>query len=200
MSFPLLVVITGPSGVGKDSLLARMKERAQRRGNANYYFAVTATTRPKRPHERDGIDYHFLAPWQFDYTLAQDGFLENATVYGHRYGVPKAPVQEALAQGRDVLLRTDVQGAIYIKSVYPQVVTIFLMPPSWDELERRLRSRGTDDPQIVEARLAIARQEMALAGQFDYTVVNDDLDEAVARIEALIAGEKAKPGREPLRL
>lgn len=194
------MVITGPSGVGKDTLLVRMKERAQQQGNATYYFAVTATTRPKRPHEREGIDYHFLALWQFDHILAQDGFLENATVYGHRYGVPKTPVQEALAQGKDVLLRTDVQGATYIKSVCPQAVTIFLMPPSWDELERRLRSRGTDDPQIVETRLAIARQEMALADQFDHTVVNDDLEEAVARIEAIIAQEKAKPGREPLRL
>jgi len=189
------VVITGPSGVGKDTLLARMKKR----GHA-YYFAVTATTRPRRPHERDGADYFFLAPWQFDHILARDGFLENATVYGHRYGVPKAQVREALAQGKDVLVRTDIQGATYIKSTYPQAVIIFLMPPSFQSLEERLRSRAADEPQQIEMRLAIARQEMATAGQFDYTVVNADLDEAVARIEEIIAREKARPGREPVRL
>lgn len=194
MSPPLLLVITGPSGVGKDTLLAGMKERCAGRA---YHFAVTATTRPKRPHEREGVDYHFLSPWQFDHILARDGFLEHATVYGHRYGVPKAQVRQALAEDKDVLVRTDVQGASYIKSVCPQAVTIFLMPPSFQALEERLRARASDDPQQIEMRLAIARREMAMAGQFDHTVVNDRLEDAVARIEAIIAGEKAKPGRQP---
>lgn len=194
------MVITGPSGVGKDTLLARMKERGHAQGGRTYHFAVTATTRPKRPHEREGVDYHFLSPWQFDHILARDGFLENATVYGHRYGVPRAQVREALSEGKDVLVRTDVQGATYIKSVCPQAVTVFLMPPSFQALEERLRSRAADEPQQIEMRLRIARQEMSMAGQFDHTVVNDHLEDAIASIEGIIAGEKAKPGREPTRL
>ncbi len=191
---PLLVVVTGPSGVGKDTVLAQLKARG------SYHVAVTATTRPKRPGERDGVDYLFVRPWQFEHILSQGGFLENAVVYGHRYGVPKAPVREALARGQDVLVRTDIQGASFIKSHYPQAVVIFLAPPSWEELERRLRARASDDPQAIEARLAIARQEMAASGRFDYAVVNDRLEEAVAQIEAIIAQEKARPGRQPLPL
>src|SRR3970282_1435592 len=122
---PLLVVITGPSGVGKDSLLARLKAL-----NRPYHFAVTATTRPPRPEEIEGLDYFFVSDKRYDEMLAGGEFLENATVYQHRYGVPKPPIREALAAGRDVVMRTDVQGARYIKSVCPRALTLFVMGPS----------------------------------------------------------------------
>jgi len=192
---PLLVVITGPSGVGKDSLLSRLKALKR-----PYHFAVTATTRPPRPDETDGVDYFFLSDQQYDDMLARDEFLENATVYAHRYGVPKPPIREALAAGEDVLMRTDVQGARYIKSVCPAAVTIFVLPPSWEEMEWRLRSRATDSPEQLELRLRIARDEMAAAGEFDHTVVNEDLNACVDEIERVLAAERSRKGREPVRL
>jgi len=192
---PLLVVITGPSGVGKDTVLSRLKALKR-----PYHFAVTATTRPPRPEETDGVDYFFLSDQQYDDMLARDEFLENATVYAHRYGVPKPPIREALAAGEDVLMRTDVQGARYIKSVCPAAVTIFVLPPSWEEMEWRLRSRATDSPEQLELRLRIARDEMAAAGEFDHTVVNEDLNACVDEIERILAAERSRKGREPVRL
>ena len=192
---PLLAVITGPSGVGKDSLLSRLKSL-----NRPYHFAVTATTRPSRPEETDGVDYFFLSDQQYDEMLAKGEFLENATVYDYRYGVPKPPIREALAAGKDVVMRTDIQGARYIKSVSPGAVTVFLLPPSWDELEWRLRSRATDTPEQLDIRLRTARDEMTAAEQFDHTVVNDDLNACVDEIERILAAERARKGREPVRL
>lgn len=195
---PLLVVITGPSGVGKDSLLARLRELGR-----PYHFAVTATTRPRRPGEEGEAGFQFLrhvSPEEFAAMLARGELLENATVYGHRYGVPALPIRQALARGQDVLLRTDIQGARYIKSRYPGAVTIFVAPPSWEELERRLRRRATDRPEQVELRLRTAREELAAAQEFDHTVVNDDLDRCAAEIEGIMARERARPERQPLRL
>ncbi|MCH6555369.1 MAG: guanylate kinase [Chloroflexi bacterium] len=192
---PLLAVITGPSGVGKDSLLSRLKAL-----NRPYHFAVTATTRPSRPGESEGVDYLFLSDERFDQMLAKGEFLENATVYDYRYGVPKPPIREALAAGKDVVFRTDIQGARYIKSVSPGAVTVFVLPPSWDELEWRLRSRATDTPEQLDIRLRTARDEMAAAEEFDHTLVNDDLNACVDAIERILAAERAREGREPLRL
>src|SRR3972149_6012248 len=129
---PLLVVITGPSGVGKDSLLARLKALGR-----PYHFAVTATTRPPRPGEIEGIDYYFLSDQQFDEMLARGGYRAPPSVYAPPRGPPGPPAREALAAGRDVVMRTDVQGARYIKSVCPGALTIFVQPPSWEELEWR---------------------------------------------------------------
>ena len=190
---PLLVVITGPSGVGKDSLLARLKALGR-----PYHFAVTATTREPRPGEVEGVDYHFLSDGRFDEMLAHGEFLEHARVYDQRKGVPRPPVREALAAGRDVIMRTDVQGARYIKSVCAGALTVFVLPPSWEELEWRLRSRGTDGPQQLALRLSAAREELAAAGEFDRTVVNDDLNACVDRIETLLAKERARKGRQPV--
>ena len=190
---PLLVVITGPSGVGKDSLLARMKVLGR-----PYHFAVTATTREPRPEEVEGIDYYFISDQQFDEMLARGEFLEHATVYDQRKGVPRTPVREALAAGRDVIMRTDVQGARYIKSVCPGAVTVFVQPPSWEEMEWRLRSRGTDDDEQLALRLRVARDELAAADEFDYTVVNDDLNACVDEIEGILAAERARKGRQPV--
>jgi len=190
---PLLVVITGPSGVGKDSLLARMKALGR-----PYHFAVTATTREPRADEVEGIDYYFISDQQFDEMLARGEFLEHATVYDQRKGVPRPPVREALAAGRDVIMRTDVQGARYIKSVCPGAVTVFVQPPSWEEMEWRLRSRGTDGEEQLELRLRVAREELAAADEFDYTVVNDDLNACVDEIEGILAAERARKGRQPV--
>jgi guanylate kinase len=190
---PLLVVITGPSGVGKDSLLSRLKALKR-----PYHFAVTATTRPPRPDETDGLDYLFLSDQQYDDMLARDEFLENATVYAYRYGVPKPPIREALAAGKDVVMRTDIQGARYIKSVCPAVQTIFVLPPSWEEMEWRLRSRATDTPEQLELRLRTARDEMEAAQQFDHTVVNDDLNACADEIERILAAERSRKGRKPV--
>jgi len=192
---PLLVVITGPSGVGKDSLLARLKRLGR-----PYRFTVTATNRPPRPGETEGVDYYFLSDAQFDEMLQRGEFLEHATVYDQRKGVPRPPVREALAAGRDVIMRTDVQGARYIKSVCPGATTIFVRPPSWDELERRLRSRASDTDEQLDLRLRIAREELAAAEEFDHAVVNDDLDRAAAAIERILEAERARPDREPARV
>lgn len=195
---PLLTVITGPSGVGKDSLLAYLKALGR-----PYHFATTVTTRPERPGEEREAGYQFLrriSEAEFLAMLNRGDLLENATVYGHRYGVPTSPIREALSRGQDVLLRTDIQGARYIKSQHPETVTIFVKPPSWEELENRLRRRATDTPEQMELRLRIARQELAAAEEFDHTVVNDDLGRCAREIESIMATERAKPDRQPVRL
>jgi guanylate kinase len=192
---PLLVVITGPSGVGKDTVLSRLKALKR-----PYHFAVTATTRPPRPIETDGVDYFFLSDQQFDEMLAKEEFLEHATVYDQRKGVPKPPIREALAASEDVVMRTDIQGARYIKSLCPGAVTIFLLPPSWQEMEWRLRSRGTDTAKQLKLRLRTARDEIAVADEFDHTVVNDDLHACADEIERILAAERSRKGREPVRL
>lgn len=186
----LLVVLTGPSGAGKDTVLARLKSLGR-----PYHFAVTATTRPSRPGEADGVDYYFVSAERFEQMAAQGELLEHAQVYAYRYGVPKAPVQEALKSGKDVILRTDVQGATYIKSIAPDAVTIFIAPPSREELVRRLRTRGRDPEEQVGLRLRTAQEEMKLVKRFDHVVVNDDLERAVEEIEAILSEERARAGR-----
>ena len=142
------MVITGPSGVGKTTVVERVRELdAQRQTlgfGPRYHIAITATTRPPRPSEADGADYYFVSPERFQKMLAGGELLEHAEVYGNLYGVPKEPLRKALESGHNVIVRTDVQGARYIKSVCPQAVTIFLAPPDWAELERRLRNRASD--------------------------------------------------------
>jgi guanylate kinase len=193
---PLLVVLTGPSGTGKDSVRDELKKLLDR----PYAFAVTATTRPPRPAERDGVDYYFVSRDEFQRMVDDGDLLEHAVVYGQEKGLPKAPVRELLKSGRDVLVPSDVQGARYIKSVAPGAVTIFIAPPSDAELERRLRSRGGDTEEQVRLRLETARQELAEAGDFDYMIVNDDLSESVAEIERIIAEERSRPGRPPIKI
>lgn len=189
---PLLVVITGPSGAGKDSLLAYLKGSGR-----PYHYALTVTTRPPRSTEREGVDYHFVSAEGFEAMLQQGELLENAVVYDQRYGVPRAPIREALGEGKDVLLRTDVQGARYIKSILPAAVTVFVASPSREELERRLRSRAEDSPEQMELRLRTARAELEMAVEFDHQLVNDDLARCAAELEQILAQERARPGREP---
>lgn len=193
---PLLVVITGPSGVGKDALLARLKERG-----IPAHFAATATTRPPRNgEEREFLT--FLTEQEFDRLLAADGLLEHALVYGHRYGVPKAGVREALAHGRDVILRVDLQGAATIKQTAPGALVIFLAPPSLTELEERLRKRGRDEPATIARRLHEAERELAELPRFDHVVVNEQgqLDEAADAVLGLMEAERSRAGRTPIAL
>lgn len=194
---PLLVVLTGPSGAGKDSLLAQLQSLGR-----PYYFAATATTRPPRIGETPGSDpfLSFLSKEEFERMLERGELLENAIVYGHHYGVPRQPMREALSEGKDVLLRTDIQGARTIKRLAPGAVTIFVAPPSDEELKRRLRSRGADTAEQIELRERIAKEEMAAAAQFDHTVVNDDLARCAAEIEQIISRERSRSGREALQI
>ena len=148
------------------------------------------TTRAPRPDERDGIDYRFVSGEEFDRLVAGGELLEWAPVVGHRSGTPARPVEEALAAGRDVVLEIDVQGARQVRERAPDSVLIFLAPPSMEELERRLRSRGTEDEARLALRLATARAEMAQQPWFDHVVVNDRLDQATAQVEAIIQGSR----------
>jgi guanylate kinase len=165
-----------------------------------YSFVITVTTRPRRPSERDGIDYHFVTKEEFQRMVSDGEMLEHAMVYGQEKGVPKNGVRKILESGRDALMRTDVQGARYIKSIAPGAITIFIAPPSGDELEKRLRSRGGDSVEQIAIRIETARQEMAEAGEFDYAVVNHDLVEVAAEIERIIAEERERPGRKPVEI
>jgi guanylate kinase len=192
---PLLVVLTGPSGVGKDSVLARLKSLGR-----PYYFAITATTRPPRKGEVDGIDYHFVSPERFGEMLDRGELLEHALVYGRRYGVPKAPIRKALAEGRDVIFRTDVQGARYIRTAVPGTLTIFISVASGDELKRRLLARSQDAPDQLEVRLRLAPEETRAAPEFDHTVINHDLDQCLAEIEEIVDRERSRPDRVPVSL
>jgi guanylate kinase len=192
----LLVVLTGPSGAGKDSVLDRFRTLKGDR----YAVAVNATTRPPRAAEQEGVDYFFVSKEEFSRMVAEGEMLEHAVVYGQDKGVPKGPVRELLQAGRTVLLRTDIQGARFIKATVPGAVTIFIAPPSNEELEFRLRNRDTDTQAQVALRLETARREMAAAGEFDYVVVNDDLERCVAEVEEIIGSEAARPGAEPVRV
>lgn len=183
------MVLSGPSGVGKDAVLERMK-----RLGSHYHFAVTATTRPMREGEREGEPYHFVARAGFERMIANGELLEWAEVYGNLYGVPRAQVERALGQGRDVLVKVDIQGAKTIRGLAPDAVLVFLAPPSYDELARRLTSRGTEAEDAMRRRLREAEAEMEAASLFDHVVVNrrGELDDAVRQIEALTADERRR--------
>ncbi len=187
--WPLLIVLSGPSGVGKDAILTRMKELGK-----PYHFTVTATTRAQRPAEQDGVDYIFLSCDEFRAMIRRNEFLEWAEVYGNLYGVPRDQVTGAFSNGHDVLIKADVQGAATIRSLSPEALSIFLAPSSMKELEQRLRARLTESPQALETRLRTAKAEMEEGARFDYTVVNrqDHLDEAVEAIDRIVAKERTR--------
>ena len=189
---PLLVVISGPSGVGKDAVLERMRS-----SNVPYHFAVTATARPKRENEVDGLDYIFVERDEFQSMIRNDELLEWAEVYGNPYGVPKSPVRVALARGQDVILKIDVQGADNIRRLVPGAVYVFLAPPDMSELEHRLTRRRTESTETLKVRLATAAKELEEAAKFDYVVVNRTgrLDKAVEEINTIIRRERGRPGR-----
>ncbi len=190
---PLMVVISGPSGAGKDSLLQRLKQRG-----LPFHFVVTTTSRPPRPNEVHGVDYYFVSEEEFQRYIVQDELLEYALVYGQYKGIHKAQIREALASGRDVIMRLDVQGAATVRRLVPDAVLIFLTADE-AELRRRLEERQTDTPEQIERRLVRAREEMQAISEFDYVVVNSyhHLDRAVDQVLAIITAEhcRTKPRR-----
>lgn len=183
---PLLIVISGPSGAGKDTVIRRMKERG-----LPFHFVVTATTRPRRDGEVHGKDYFFVSKEEFARMIANNELIEYALVYNDYKGIPREQVRQALASGKDVVLRVDVQGAATVRKLAPEAVFIFLMPQSEEEMARRLRARQHDPAEDLNLRIATARQELKRAAEFDYIIVNADghLDETVDTVEAIIRAE-----------
>ncbi len=186
----LALVMAGASGVGKGTI---REEAVPRMGDVA--FSVSATTRPRRPGETDGLQYRFLSEAAFRETIAAGGFLEWAEYVGDLYGTPRAPVDAALAAGRDVLLEIDLAGARQVAAALPEAVLVFVAPPSLAELERRLRGRGTDDAAKIAKRLARAREEIRATGEFDYVIVNDRLDDAVEDFLAIVRAERLRASR-----
>ena len=194
---PLLVVVSGPSGVGKDATLERMEELGY-----PFHFVVTATTRPRRPNEVNGVDYHFVSQQEFAEMLEKNELLEHAVVYGQHKGIPKKQVREALASGKDVIMRIDVQGAATIRHLVPQAVFVFLTASSEEELIRRLKKRKTETAEGLKRRIATAWEEMKRLDEFDYVVVNRDgsLDDTVKTIAAIITAERCKVKQRQIEL
>ncbi|MFC2068127.1 guanylate kinase [Chloroflexota bacterium] len=186
---PLLIVLSGPSGVGKDAVLNRLRE-----SQSPFEYVTTVTTRPKRTTERDKIDYHFISLSKFHEMLENTELLEWANVYGHWYGVPKQPVKQALDKGRDVMLKVDIQGVANIKRILPQAIFIFMAPPSAEELTIRLQLRHTETSPDLALRIKTAKEEMKQVSLFDYLVINkqDKINQTVTNIEAIINAEKCR--------
>ena len=183
---PLMVVISGPSGVGKDTVVDRMQERG-----LPFHFVVTATTRARRSTEVEGVDYVFLSQEEFKGMIEAGEFIEHALVYGEHKGIPRKQVQQALASGMDVVLRVDVQGAKTLRGLYPEALLIYLATSSEDELVERLKRRRTESPEKLQLRLETAREEFGYLHLFDYAVINAEgqVEQAVDTILAIIQGE-----------
>ncbi|MGV9671057.1 MULTISPECIES: guanylate kinase [unclassified Gordonia (in: high G+C Gram-positive bacteria)] len=190
-----LVVLVGPSAVGKSTVVARVRDAVP-----NLWFSVSATTRDPRPGEVDGRDYRFVSRAEFDRMIADDELLEWADIHGglQRSGTPLRPVEQALASGVPVLLEVDLVGARNVRRRLPEATLVFLAPPSWDELEARLRRRGTESPEQIDRRLATARTEMAAQGEFDEVIVNSRVDSAADELVSLLVGpDQHRPETHP---
>ena len=181
-------IISGPSGVGKSTVLGALFE-----GRDDLYFSVSATTRAPRPTETPDVDYHFIEAETFRQWIEDGEFLEYAEYVGNFYGTPKKYVDAAMDEGKDVILDIEIQGATQVHELRPNVVRIFIAPPSWEELERRLTARGTDYPEKVQKRLLRAKVELENAGHYDYFVINDTVDNAVAELRAIMLAEHCRP-------
>jgi guanylate kinase len=188
----LMLVLSSPSGAGKTTLSRRLLQ-----SDSNLALSVSMTTRGMRTGEREGVDYVFVTGDAFDAAVRAGEFLEHATVFGHRYGTPRVPVMEALARGRDVLFDIDWQGTQQLKErAREDLVSVFVLPPSHAELERRLRARALDPVEVVAARMAKAADEISHWAEYDYVIVNDDLDRALANIVAILAAERLRRTRQ----
>jgi guanylate kinase len=188
----LLIVLSSPSGAGKTTISRMLLD-----SDGEITMSVSATTRPKRPTETDGIDYHFVEDAGFDRLIDAGEFVEWAPVFGYRYGTPKAPVKQALRDGRDILFDIDWQGARQLEPDFGEhLVTIFLLPPSMDELERRLHARGTDPDDVIADRMRRAADEIEHWAEYDYVLVNRDTDECLAQVSSIIAAERSRRVRQ----
>ena len=188
-------IITGPSGVGKSTILTALMEKRN-----NLYFSVSATTRDPRPGEENGVHYHFIDRDTFQEWIERDEFLEHAEFVGNCYGTPKRYVDEAMDRGEDVILDIEVQGAMQISAKRPEVIRIFIAPPSWEELERRLTSRGTDSPEKIRQRLQRAREDADAARVYDYFIINDTVERAVYELDAVMTAEHCRSAEQSQRI
>lgn len=188
-----LFIISGPSGTGKGTICKALLERN------DLDISISMTTRAPREGEIHGVSYYFATREEFEKTIAEGGFLEYADVFGNYYGTPKAMVVEKLEQGRDVVLEIDVQGAINAKKVYPESILIFILPPSMEELRARIVGRGTETEDVINLRLSKALEEMSYIDKYDYYVVNDVIDDAIVRTEAIMYAEHGKVVSEDVK-
>ena len=187
----LLIVLSSPSGAGKSTIARMLLE-----SDSEVTMSVSATTRPKRPGEVDDVDYHFVDDDGFDAMIDDGEFVEWAPVFGYRYGTPKAPVKQALRQGRDILFDIDWQGTQQLQAAMGEdLVSIFILPPSMSELERRLRSRGTDSDEVIADRMSRAASEISPWPEYEYVLVNRDMDQCLAQVRSIVAAERLKRTR-----
>lgn len=188
----LMLVLSSPSGAGKSTLSRRLLE-----GDPKIAMSVSVTTRAKRPNEVEGKDYYFVTPERFEAMVKQDAFLEHATVFRHRYGTPKDAVNKILAEGRDVLFDIDWQGAQQLsQTAKDDLVRVFILPPSREELERRLSTRAQDSAEVVAARMAEADNEISRWSEYDYVIINDDVEKAERELKAIVAAERLNRQRQ----
>lgn len=186
----VLIILSGPSGSGKDTVLNKLTENRD-----DIKISISMTTRQKRNDEIDGLNYYFVSREYFEKKITDNNMLEYAEYADNLYGTPKAPVDEMLRNGKAVILKIEVQGAEKIRKIYPEVISIFLMPPSVRVLEERLRGRNSEDEETLNHRLVIAREEIRRASEYDYIVINDTVENAVAGIETIINAERQKTFR-----
>jgi guanylate kinase len=180
-------VVAAPSGAGKSSLVKALMEL-----DAAVRPSVSHTTRPPRGQEKDGREYHFVSDAAFDALIQSEAFLEWATVHGHRYGTSRESIEQRIAQGADVVLEIDYQGALQIKKIFANAVLIFIFPPSWDELRSRLQNRGEDSPEVIETRLKNAAHEMSQAPKFDFVIINELFERALFDLKAIVHSQRLK--------
>lgn len=192
-----LFIVSSPSGGGKTTLIRRLLQRPP---GEPLHFSVSHTTRPMRPGEQDGREYHFIAVSEFQAMVNRDEFLEHNEVHGHIYGTSRAEVLPRLATGRDVILDIDVQGARDIRRVHPEAITIFIVPGSQNELERRLRARGLDGEESIRKRLINAAREIQQAADFQYVIVNEQVDAATTELESIVRARRLTAARQAARL
>ncbi|RMG95799.1 MAG: guanylate kinase [Candidatus Dadabacteria bacterium] len=190
MAQGLVLVVSAPSGAGKSTLIRRLRDEMPELG-----YSVSHTTRPPRPGERDGVDYHFVDRATFEAMRDRGAFAEWAEVHGNLYGTALTELRAAAEAGRDIVLDIDVQGALQVAERLPDAVLVFVLPPSWEELRRRLVERGQDSPEVIERRLANARSEVAVAPRYHYVVVNDDVDRCLGDLVAVVRAERCRPAR-----